>query len=392
MSFYPNIWMPEVIEDILKNMTYKQVFEMREINSAWHTICIKLINKGCFEINTKFENAFKYLEKIHSECKFYDEKRFTTFFYQHLLDLTWSYLELIQSEFHLTLACVGRYFSNHQNICVFDSLILDHTAWLISRVYKYPWYELGRDIEVFDPALDRCHSDQYRHFSKLCQLRFNYHIERPINENVTVSGAKIVDILDVLLERPSCPVKTVHLQEYNQDTKLVTYKATYTLYNGWFSRQRLPETEDDTADDFNSSQYFLYVRLVRLVRYHNRFTLEIIHRNRMGRSEFWDDESSPSGITFTGKGDNDSYHYHYGCLNDKMKQIKFRDRKPDIRLELSVTLTSSYLMTSVCLQEYLRSNYRDLDYETRQLHLKLDVSNTFSLLHQAPEEWSIQIS
>ncbi|KAI5694092.1 hypothetical protein M8J76_003322 [Diaphorina citri] len=387
----PNIWMSHIIEEILKNLTYQQIFELRTVNSMWHSICVKLINKGCFTILKKFHYAFKHLEQINKECQFSDEKRYPTTDYQHLFHLTWSNLELIQSEFELTTTCVRRYYTNHQNLCVFDYKLLDHTVWLISRVYKYPWRELSKDLTLVEPALDRYHVDEFRTLCKTCQIRFHYYIEKPLNENVSVSGAKIIDILDTLLERPSCAVKTVHLQEYDPGTKLISYKATYTLQNAWFSSTPLhPPT--DIPDTFNAIQYFHYIRLVRLVRYHNRFTLEIIHKDRMGRSEFWDDITSPNGITFTGQGENNGFYYHYGCLNDKMKLIKFRDRNPDIRLELCVNLTSSYLLSSVCLQQYLRSNHRDLDYEMRQLLMRLDVVNTFSLHSQSPEQWSIEIS
>lgn len=385
--------MPHLIEDILKNMTYQQIFEKRQVDSTWHSICTKLVNKGCFDMKRKFEECFQYLDQIHSECKFYDGNRYNTFFFQHLLDLTRSYLELIQFEFNLTLACVGRYFKNHEHICLFDCRLLDHTACLISRVYKFPWHDENRMLTIFDPALDRHHADQYRYLSKQCQLKFNYHVERPINVDKNVSGAKLVDILDALLERPSYPVKNIHWQEYSVDTKLIQYKATYTLYNAWFRRERIAEVEDTSSTSFNSFHYFLYIRLIRLARYHNRFTLEAIHKERMSRCEFWDDERAPSGITFSGKGDNDGYSYKYACLNDKMKHIKFRHESsiPEIRLDLVVTLTSSYVSGSMNLQEYLRSNYRDLDYETRRLQMKLEVFNHHTSSNDTPNDWSFQI-
>lgn len=76
--------------------------------------------------------------------------------------------------------------------------LLDHTAQLISQVYTFPWHALDRDLSIVDPALGRPHYKQYVILSKQCRLNFNYHLERPINEDKNVSGTKLVDILDAL--------------------------------------------------------------------------------------------------------------------------------------------------------------------------------------------------
>ncbi|KAL1453070.1 hypothetical protein WDU94_007245 [Cyamophila willieti] len=379
------------VEEILQNLTYKQIFDLREVNSMWHKVAVKLINKGCQHTLEKFDRTFKYLERVNAECKFGDANRYRTAYYEHLFHLTWSYLEIIQSEFKLTAACIQRYYGNHEDICVCNVNYLDYVNWLISRIYKYPWRDLANEL-LYDPALDRCHLDTFRFLTKNFIIDFHYHIEMPLNNNCSVSGAKIVDILDTLLERPDYVVKKVHFQEYDLSTKLIKYKATYTLYNAWFSQIIDPNSSTSSGRScFNNIHYFHYLRFVRLVRYHNRFTSEIIHERRMGRSEFNDDTSSPVGIKLIGNGANNGYVYDYGCMNDCMKRIKYSDRIQDTRLEFSIDLTSSFRQSSMELQDYLKSNHRDLDYESRELQMTIEVINKFSVVTELPEQWSIQI-
>lgn len=109
--------------------------------------------------------------------------------------------------------------------------------------------------------------------NSLKKMKFYISIIR----NPLISGCKIVDLLDCLIEGRE--VQSFHVSSGRGGRgEMVTMRLRYLIKRAWFTCLRIPKPHDENS--WKDEQCFMYLRLRRLVCNVNQHLFEKIHFER----------------------------------------------------------------------------------------------------------------
>ncbi|CAG2069164.1 unnamed protein product [Timema podura] len=148
---------------------------------------------------------------------------------------------------------------------------------------------------------------------------FEKNTEKILNTHYTVSGAKIMDILDCVLDGKL--EREFQLDPSREDYCVV--RSTYLLPRSWFTC--LP-VSTGASPNWAEEQRYMYLRLRRLVCNYNEHVLQQLHHDRECLLRTSDSGPPPPRLipsSYSGYGEYKGRFFFYGNMNQSSYALKF---------------------------------------------------------------------
>ncbi|XP_078037002.1 uncharacterized protein LOC144470068 [Augochlora pura] len=405
---------PEMLEMILRLLPYHEVATSVRLVSRWFYACILIFSNDTAVIltpasalNAAFLAAGARIEALTGRVKqtLWQAKRNTKIL---ACIKALNTFELIEAQYKLLRAVTWRYTHppvRHQRfprLCFYAGSLLDKLNDLLSQVVKYHTC-LDDSRNVYATAIvfvSVC--KQYMYF-------FEKVSERRVNRSVLVSGCKVVDILDCLVEGRQ--VLFSEITKNRSGNCMVNMKLKYVMARAWFTC--LPISDNSEGKSWRDEQRFMYMRLRRLVgsvnehlfytrHYKDKLSLQVISIPLPFPVK------PPPASTYSGYGEYGDQFFYYGNMNKDAYDSKFVNtasssnssldtnqrmlKAPSFDLVIDIELKCSPELAPYASRVDLKSDlfetyletYETKRYRNQQLLLTMSVNCRASVANRLP--------
>ncbi|XP_033333146.2 uncharacterized protein LOC117224376 [Megalopta genalis] len=313
--------------------------------------------------------------------------------------------ELIKAQYKLLRAVTWRYTHPpvaHQRfprLCFYAGSLLDNLNDLLSQVVKYHTC-LDGSRNVYAVAID---------FVTVCKRYMNFFekvSERRVNRSALVSGCKVVDILDCLVEGRQ--VLLSEITKRRSGSCVVNMKLKYVMARAWFTCLAISKNSEENS--WRDEQRFMYMRLRRLVGSVNEHLFYTRHyKSKLSlQIPLPFPVKPPPASTYSGYGEYGDQFFYYGNMNKDAYDSKFMStasssnnlldtdqrvsRAPSFDLVIDIELKCSPELAPHATRADLKSDvfetyletYETKRYRHQQLFLTMTVTCPASMANRLP--------
>ncbi|EFA07736.1 uncharacterized protein LOC103314581 [Tribolium castaneum] len=306
----PIMLMPlEILQNVFKFITYQELSEkVRKVNRKFKLAAEDLLNKTFKSLAKKLQHltatTFKAIEATQDDMEIKCLCR--------LLNL----LDIINFQQTVIMATIWRYVYNEfyrtPKSCMYGGLILDLFEHFLYKFTTKPYQIYGPAV-VKDYALPE-DVKHIIHLTKNFCIHFDKVSEEPIKNALSVSGCKIVDLLDCA----TYASKNVIFERITGNT--FSAKYCYYLQNAWFVAFGIPP---DKEMSLKQKQRMMHMRIRRIILAHTEMFMQQNHYERETLVRANPIIKKPSVVVYTGYGDVHDTFFCYGAMNDAAYLQKF---------------------------------------------------------------------
>lgn len=222
-----------------------------------------------------------------------------------------------------------------------------------------------------------------------------------------MSGCKIVDILDCLIEGRQVLAYRLTKGRGTRDS-IICMQLQYVIPRAWFTCLSVPCAFNETS--WRDAQRFMYLRLRRLVGSVNEHYLERVHYQRRLDLKLptLDSSRRPMPSTYSGYGEYGGKFFYYGNMNkyaymNKHRQATDREDLDDdegtdmtispqpCELVITIELRCSIELAPLVVRSLLKSddidNNRPLSHDP-ELYIKMNVNCPASVSNRLPSHFT----
>ncbi|RZC36851.1 uncharacterized protein BDFB_009991 [Asbolus verrucosus] len=318
----------EILQNVFKFITYHELSllsnfsdKVRKVNRKFKLAAEDLLNKAFKSLSKKLQNLtstiFRAIEITQDDMEIKCLCR--------LLNL----LEIINFQQTVIRATVWRYVYNEfyrtQKSCMYAGLILDLYDIFLHKFTRKPY-------QIYGPAVvkDYALPEEVKHIIHLTKnfcIHFDKVTEESIKHSLSVSGCKIVDLLDCA----SYASRRVIFERTSGNT--FSAKYCYFLQNAWFVAFEIPP---DKEMSLKQKQRMMHLRIRRIILAHTEMFMQQHQYERELLLRTNPVMKKPSVVVYTGYGDVHDTFFCYGAMNDAAYLQKFHleDNDEDVEDEL----------------------------------------------------------
>ncbi|KAJ3646283.1 hypothetical protein Zmor_023876 [Zophobas morio] len=306
----PIMLMPlEILQNVFKFITYHELSEkVRKVNRKFKLAAEDLLNKSFKTLSKKLQNLTVTVLKA-MECT---EDDMEIKCLCRLLNL----LDIINFQQTVIMATIWRYVYNEfyrtHRSCMYGGLILDLYDLILYKFTMNPYQIYGPAV-VKDYALPE-EIKHVIHLTKNFCIHFDKVSEEPIKQPLSISGCKIVDLLDCATHA----AKNVVFERTTGNT--FSAKYCYYLQNAWFVAFGIPP---DKEMSLKQKQRMMHMRIRRIILAHTEIFMQQHHYEREMLVRPNPIIKKPSVVVYTGYGDVHDTFFCYGAMNDAAYLQKF---------------------------------------------------------------------
>ncbi|KAG7211802.1 hypothetical protein KM043_011033 [Ampulex compressa] len=316
---------PEVLEMILRLLPLHDVASaVRLVSRQCRTVATTVLNGAFLAAGVRLQRTMKRIEGTIPHC------RMATDLLRNIG--AFHALELINAQYKLLRAVTWRYThpptrQKYPRLCFYGGSLLDDLNDILHRALKRPASLAG------PRGVDQCVTC----FVALCKRFMNFFekvSERGINRSALVSGCKLVDLLDCLIEGREV-LSFKESSKKGHKNGIVSMRLKYVMKRTWFTCLEVPIADDENS--WRDRQRFMYLRLRRLVGSVNDHLFEKLHydhdvliqRKKLVPICTWQGPSinyprPPPASTYSGYGEYGGQFFYYGNMNKYAYKSKFK--------------------------------------------------------------------
>ncbi|XP_029053170.1 uncharacterized protein LOC114880869 [Osmia bicornis bicornis] len=386
---------PEVLEMILRPLPLHDVATcVRLVSRHCSTVAATVLNGAFLAAGTRLETLTKRIEGTLKTVKTNQELLARS--------KALNALELIRAQYKMLRAVTWRYThppTNQQRfprLCFYAGSLLDNLNELLGRIGKL-------HSSIVNP---RTPDSSMAYFTAACKRFMNFFekvSERRVNRSALISGCKVVDVLDCLIEGRQ--VLSFKVMPHKRGTRrTINMKLRYMMKRAWFTC--LEVTKNAEENSWRDEQRFMYLRLRRLVGSVNEHLFENLH---------YEHELTlqiplilplrpPPASTYSGYGEYGGQFFYYGNMNKYAYESKFmnaassanvtveteqRARGPSsldlvIEIELKCTSELAPLAVRTVLKSDEFESYEAKTYRNQQMYLRMSITCPASIANRLP--------
>ncbi|XP_024222248.1 uncharacterized protein LOC100747679 [Bombus impatiens] len=386
---------PEVLEMILRLLPLHDVAtSVRLVSRHCSTVAAAVLNGAFLMACAKVDGIIKRNENVMKTTKT-DAELFAC---SKALDA----LELIKAQYKMLRAVTWRYThpptkqQKFPRLCFYAGSLLDNLNELLSQISKYHSSIIG----------PRTAESTISSFIAICKRFMNFFekvSERRVNRSALISGCKIVDVLDCLVEGRQ--VLFFKVLSNKRDTgRIVSMKLKYTMKRAWFTSLDVSKKAEENS--WRDEQRFMYLRLRRLVGSVNEHLFENSHYEHelLLQVPLTLPLRPPPASTYSGYGEYGGRFFYYGNMNKYAYESKFMQtvsttnltveteqqvqRPPSFDLIIEVELKCTPDLAPLAVRSILRSDefetYEMKVCRNQQLYLQMNVTCPASIANRLP--------
>ncbi|XP_076231271.1 uncharacterized protein LOC143177290 [Calliopsis andreniformis] len=385
---------PEVLEMILRLLPFHNVAtSVRLVSRHCSTVAAIVLNGAFLAAGSRIENLFARIEETMKNAKT-DTELITC---RKALNA----LELIRAQYKMLKAVTWRYThppTRHKfpRLCFYAGNLLDDLNDLLNRVATY------------HPSIVGPHtpSSSITCFVAVCKRYMNFFekvSERRVNRSALISGCKIVDVLDCLVEGRQVLSFMITPNRKAVDG-MVNMKLKYIMKRAWFTC--LEVTKNSEENSWRDKQRFMYLRLRRLVGSVNEHIFENSHYEYELLLQIpWTIPVRPlPASTYSGYGEYGGQFFYYGNMNKYAYENKFAhtvsqvnvtleteqqvQRPPSFDLVIEIELKCTPELAPLAVKTILKSDefeaYETKSHKHQQLFLRMSITCPASITNRLP--------
>ncbi|KOC68429.1 hypothetical protein WH47_10669 [Habropoda laboriosa] len=305
---------PEVLEMILRLLPLHDVAtSVRLVSRHCSTVAATVLNGVFLAAGTRVESLMKRAENA-MKCAKTDAELLAC-------SKALNALELIRAQYKMLRAVTWRYThpptkqQKFPRLCFYAGSLLDNLNELLGGVAKDYAYFIG--VRNPDSSVN-C-------FVATCKRFMNFFekvSERKVNRSALISGCKVIDILDCLIEgRQVLSFKVIPNKRGVGGA--VGMKLRYTMKRAWFTCLEVSKNAEENS--WRDEQRFMYLRLRRLVGSMNEHVFEILHYEQelLLQIPLTIPLKPPPASTYSGYGEYGGRFFYYGNMNKYAYENKF---------------------------------------------------------------------
>ncbi|XP_076396374.1 uncharacterized protein LOC100876311 [Megachile rotundata] len=311
-------------------------------------------------------------------------------------------LELIKAQYKMLRAVTWRYTHPPSKqrafprLCFYAGSLLDDLDELLARIGKF-------HASIVDPRTTDSSIGSFVTVSKRFMNFFEKLSERRVNRSALISGCKVVDVLDCLIEGRQ--VSSFKVMPNKRGTgRIVDMKLKYVLKRGWFTCLEVRKNAEENC--WRDEQRFMYLRLRRLVGSVNEHLFENLHYEHelMLQIPLTLPLRPPPASTYSGYGEYGGRFFYYGNMNKYAYESKFLNavsaanrtveteqpvrRPPSFDLVIEIELRCTPELAPLAVRTQLKSDRFDSwlprTSKTQRLYLKMNVACPASIANRLP--------
>ncbi|KOX68919.1 hypothetical protein WN51_06839 [Melipona quadrifasciata] len=386
---------PEVLEMIFRLLPLHDVAtSVRLVSRHCSMVAAAVLNGTFLTAYTKLESMIKRNESVMKSAKTDTELL--------ACSKALNALQLIKAQYKMLRAVTWRYThppikqQKFPRLCFYAGSLLDNLNELLSRISKYHPSIVG----------PRAPESSISPFTTICKRFMNFFekiSERRVNRSALISGCKIVDILDCLVEGRQVLFFKVSTNKRNTG-RIVSMKLRYTMKRAWFTCLDVFRKIEENS--WRDEQRFMYLRLRRLVGSVNEHIFENLHYEHqlLLQIPLTLPLRPPPASTYSGYGEYGGRFFYYGNMNKYAYETKFVhtvntanltveteqqvQRPPAFDLVIEIELKCTPDLAPLAARSILKSDeFKTHEMRTcrsQQLHLRMNVVCPASLANRLP--------
>ncbi|CAL7938911.1 unnamed protein product [Xylocopa violacea] len=396
---------PEVLEMVLRLLPFHDLAtSVRLVSRHCSTTAAIVLNSAFLKAGARIESLIKHIQNA-MKCAKTESELFNC-------SKALNALELVKAQYKMLRAVTWRYThppTKHQKfprLCFYAGSLLDNLNELLGRIAKY--HSSIVDSRTADSSVTS--------FIGVCKRFMNFFekvSERRVNRSALISGCKVVDILDCLIEGR----QLLSFKESSNNKRFggtVSMKLKYTMKRAWFTCLEVSKNADENS--WRDEQRFMYLRLRRLVGSVNEHLFENLHYEHelLLQISFTLPLRPPPASTYSGYGEYGGRFFYYGNMNKYAYENKFMhtvstahltveteqqvQRPPSFDLVIDIELKCTPELAPLAV----KSNLRFDEFETyemkmcrnQQLYLRMNVTCPASAANRLPGNfvWELRSS
>ncbi|KAH0810866.1 hypothetical protein GEV33_011924 [Tenebrio molitor] len=299
----------EILQNVFKFITYQELSDrVRKVNRKFKLAAEDLLNKSFKTLSKKLQNltstTFRAIESTQDDMELKCLCR--------LLNL----LDIINFQQTVIMATIWRYVYNEfyrtQKSCMYGGLILDLYDLFLYKFTMKPY-------QIYGPAVvkDYALPEEVKHIIHLTKnfcIHFDKVSEEPIKHALSVSGCKILDLLDCA----TYGSRSVIFERATGNT--FSAKYCYFLQNAWFVAFGI---SPDREMSLKQKQRMMHMRIRRIILAHTEMFMQQQQYERELLVRSYPTMKKPSVVVYTGYGDVHDTFFCYGAMNDAAYLQKF---------------------------------------------------------------------
>ncbi|XP_066590372.1 uncharacterized protein [Prorops nasuta] len=310
-TYYPRYTLdtlpPEVLEMIMRMFSFHEVATIiRLISRKFCMVATALLNGAFLSFGAKLENAMNCAEakipmiktdlELIKCLKLVDGLELIKGYYNMLRTVTWRYTHPPRK---------GKF----TRLCFYAGSILDELNGFLSPSYQ-PSSLTTMCIPEPPISIFIIQCKRFMDF-------FERVSERKLNRSPFISGCKVVDILDCLVEG-----RQVLSFRVSSRRGVVSMRLKYVMKRTWFTCLQIPRKVGE--DNWRDEQKFMYLRLRRLVASINDHHYEKLRFERVLLLQFLQPPhpKPPPASTYSGYGEYAGQFFYYGNMNKEAYERK----------------------------------------------------------------------
>ncbi|CAK9823518.1 hypothetical protein ANTRET_LOCUS1843 [Anthophora retusa] len=386
---------PEVLEMILRLLPLHDVStNVRLVSRHCSTVAAIVLNGVFLAAGMRVEGLMKRVDGAMKSAKTDTE----LLAYSKALNA----LELIRAQYKMLRAVTWRYThpptKQHKfpRLCFYAGSLLDSLNELLGCVAKD--YACFIGIRMQDSNVN-C-------FITACKRFMNFFekvSERKVNRSALISGCKVVDILDCLVEgRQVLSFKVIPNKRGIGGA--VNMKLRYTMKRAWFTCLEVSKNTEENS--WRDEQRFMYLRLRRLVGSVNEHVFENLHYEHelLLQIPLTIPLKPPPASTYSGYGEYGGQFFYYGNMNKYAYESKFLhtvntanltveteqqvQRPPLFDLIIEIELKCTPELAPLAVRTILKSDeleaYEMKTCKNQLLYLRMNVTCSASIDNRLP--------
>ncbi|XP_017892002.1 uncharacterized protein LOC108632128 [Ceratina calcarata] len=304
---------PEVLEMVLRLLPLHDVStSVRLVSRHCSTIASIVLNGAFLTAGARIEGLMRRIEDTMKHAKVDHELL--------VCNKAYNTAEVIKAQYKMLRAVTWRYThppgkqEKFPRLCFYAGSLLDKLNEILARAAKYRTSSI-RELCTVNADVTA--------FTSLCKRFMNFFekvSERRVNKSSLISGCKVIDILDCLVEGRQVLAFKVMSSRHGET---VNMKLRYTIKRAWFTC--LDVTKNADEESWRDEQRFMYLRLRRLVGSVNEHFFENLHyeKNLLFQIPLTDPLRPPPASTYSGYGEYGGKFFYYGNMNKYAYESKF---------------------------------------------------------------------
>ncbi|XP_076625596.1 uncharacterized protein LOC143343978 [Colletes latitarsis] len=383
---------PEVLETILRLLPFHDVAtSVRLVSRHCSTVAATVLNSAFLAFGTRLDNLINRSDKVLKDAK--------TNAALLVRSKALNALAVIKAQYKMLRAVTWRYThppTNQQKfprLCFYAGRLLDDLNELLGTI---------ANLSIANSSL----MDSITCFVIVCKRFMNFFekvSERRLNRSALISGCKIVDVLDCLVEGRQVLFFKV-TPKVGVTRRTVSMKLRYVIKHAWFTCLEISKNSMDNS--WRDEQRFMYLRLRRLVGSVNEHLFENLYYEHelLLQVPLPLRLRPPPASTYSGYGEYGGQFFYYGNMNKYAYESKFVHtlnsmnytlesrqevrRPPSFDLVIEVELKCTPELAPLAVRKFMKPDEFET-YETKtcrhqQLFLKMNVTCPASMANRLP--------